>query len=249
MAPDLIMQKRVTLFTLTAQNFWLMFGGIWLLGGAPFLVAGIFFGITQVILDHRLQAEGHTVQGMVLTKTISSSKGSSPNYSITFRFVPREGPPVKGEAQISPVAWEELTEREPIAVTYVPDHPSSYRVESQKSSWVLAVIFTILGGFFTSAGGFVFVRGLARIRRTTRLEREGMVTEGTVLDVALGQLSINGVPQWAIRYRYQDHAGCTHMASSDSLTPEMAQAWNVGDTGTVRFDRRRPQESIWIGRA
>ena len=234
---------------LSPQNFWLMFGGIWLLGGAPFLVAGIYFGIAQVMLDHRLEANGHTVQGMVLTKTISSSKGSSPNYSITFRFVPRNGPPVKGETRISRVVWEELTEREPIAVTYVPDHPSSYRVESQESDWMLAVIFTILGGFFTSAGGFVFIRGLARIRRSSRLEREGVVTQGTVLDVGPGQLTINGVPQWAVRYRYQDHAGRTHMASSDSLAPEAAQVWNVGDTGTVRFDRQHPQESTWIGRA
>lgn len=243
------MTPRPRCFALSAQTFWLWFGGIWLLGGAPFLAAGIYFGIAQVMLDHRLQADGHTVQGMVLTKTISSSKGSNPNYSITFRFVPREGPPVKGEAQISRVVWEELTEREPIAVTYVPDHPSSYRVESQEGNWMLAVIFTILGGFFTSVGGFVLVRGLARIRSTTRLEREGTVTEGTVLDVGPGQLSINGVPQWAIRYRYQDHMGRTHMASSDSLAPDAAQAWNVGDTGTVRFDRRRPQQSIWIGRA
>jgi len=64
-------------------------------------------------------------------------------------------------------------EREPIRVTYLPDAPSSYRIEGQKDDWVLPVVFGILGSILTALGGFVFLRGLSQFQRS-RGSRKGM---------------------------------------------------------------------------
>lgn len=75
--------------------------------------------------------------------------------------------------------------------------------------------------------------------------REGVVAEGTLTSVAESNLRIHSVSQWVITYRYQDYRGRTHEGQSGYLSPEEAATWRVGDTGTIRYDRRRPQDSVW----
>jgi hypothetical protein len=87
---------------INAKNFWLWFGGIWLLVGSLFLVIGLSVGIHQMLMNDRLEKEGRTVAGMVLTKEVYTTsqkdgKRSSPSYRVTFRFLPREGDTVLGE--------------------------------------------------------------------------------------------------------------------------------------------------------
>ncbi|HEV8712576.1 MAG TPA: DUF3592 domain-containing protein [Candidatus Binatia bacterium] len=244
------MRKGYSFLSINAQSFWLWFGGIWLVVGAPFFSIGIYTAIQTANQQERFQQEGQVAQGMVLTKSIkSNSKNSSPQYWVTYRFTTPDGQVMKGSAQVNVEAWDRLQERGPIQVTYVPHAPQSHRVEGQDSGWVLPLIFTILGSVFTLLGGFVFLKGLSQVRRTRRLEREGMITEGTVLEIVPGNLSINDIPQWMIHYRYQDHLGRTHRGQSSLLSPEEAQAWQVGDTGTVRFDGRQPHQSAWVGKA
>ena len=78
---------------ITANNFWLWFGGSWLFCGSPFLIIGLYLGTQHIYVNKRLAAEGRTVDGMVLTKAItysssSNSRGSrTPTYEVTFRFV------------------------------------------------------------------------------------------------------------------------------------------------------------------
>lgn len=244
------MPKRSSFFTINARSFWLWFGGIWLVVGAPFLFIGIYVGAQTVTQKERLQKEGQVTQGIVLTKSIGSSgRNSSPQYWVTYRFTTPDGHVVKDSAQVSVEVWDRLEERGSIQVTYLAQAPQSHRVEGQEDDWVLPIVFTILGGVFTSLGGFVFLRGLGQVRRARCLEREGMIAEGTVLEIRPSTISINDVPQWAIHYRYQDHLGKTHEGQSGPLSPEEAHAWQVGDTGAVRFDRRHPQDSVWVGKA
>jgi hypothetical protein len=60
---------------------------------------------------------------------------------------------------------------------------------------------------------------------------------------------VNGVRQCTLRYRYRDHLGRTHEGRVGPLAPEEASAWSAGAEGTVRFDRRRPGVSVWVGEA
>ena len=58
----------------------------------------------------------------------------------------------------------------------------------------------------------------------------------------------NRVPLWVIHYRYTDDLGDTREGRGEGLWPEEAAGWKVGDTGTIRYDRRNPAASVWIGR-
>lgn len=187
---------------ITPKNFGLWFGRVWFAVGAHFLVIGLYVGVQHITINKRLDAEGNTVKGLVLTKTIASSssgssRSSTPTYKVTFRFVTPNGI-VPSEAQVTVDVWDSLVEREPIQVTYVPDVPQYYRVEGQVSGWMLPIIFTILGGIFTSLGGFILLLARSRLQTTRRLQREGITTTATVSDIRAAKMRVNGAQQLAV---------------------------------------------------
>lgn len=70
------------------QNFWLWFGSIWLSVGSLFLVIGIWVSVHRIMVNDRLEKEGRTTKGMVLTKevyTTSSKSGSRSSPPIASR--------------------------------------------------------------------------------------------------------------------------------------------------------------------
>ena len=77
---------------------------------------------------------------------------------------------------------------------------------------------------------------------------EGVLAEGIVLRVELSGVRVNGVPQWQLRYGYHDHLGQLREGCSDWFSPEEAAQWPEGANGTVRFDRQRPEDSLWVGK-
>lgn len=250
------MRAIATLFahlTITPKNFWLWFGGIWLFCGSPFLIIGLYLGAQHIHVSKRLAAEGRIVEGMVLTKAITyssantSSRGSSrnPTYNVTFRFLTRGGI-MQGKAEVPAETWDTLIEREPIQVTYLPDNPQHYRIEEQTSGWWLPVSFTVMGGIFTSLGGFILLRARSRILTTRRLQREGITATATVSDIRAANMRINGVQQLAVHYEYQDERGRSH-TGKETFPPEEAGRWKEGDRVTIRYDRRRPGQSILVG--
>ncbi|HEX2095198.1 MAG TPA: DUF3592 domain-containing protein, partial [Longimicrobiaceae bacterium] len=156
----------------TEQTFWLWFGGIWLGVGFPFLCIGVGAGVQTWSRHDRLDRDGHTTAGMVLTKTISSSDDSGPEHSLTYRFTTPDGRTLKDEAEVDPDTWDRLTERGPVQVTYLPRNPGVHRVEGEGRDYVLALIFSALGSLLTLLGGFVFLRGWSILRRTPIPRRE-----------------------------------------------------------------------------
>jgi hypothetical protein len=236
---------------ITPKTFWLWFGGIWLAVGVPFLFIGLYFGFQQHTATQRLDAEGKIVEGMVLVKTITSSSSSgsrrnrTPTYTVTFRFLTPAGT-MTGESEVTSDTWDLLVEREPIRVTYVPDAPQYYRVEGQVSGWILPAIFTGLGGILTSLGGFIVLRARNLLRTQTRLQREGITATATVSEIRTSSMRINGAPHVAMHYRYQDDRGRSY-TGKEYLSLEEAARWKEGDQATVRYDRQKPNRSIWIG--
>ena len=238
---------------ITPKNFWLWFGGIWLSVGSLFLVIGISNGVHGIMVHDRLEKEGRTTKGMVLTKevyTTSSKSGSrsSPSYRVTFRFVPREGEAVRGTADVNIEDWDALEERGPIRVTYLPDQPQSHRVLGQsKAEVVLPLVFSAVGGVLSLIGGVIVLNALGKRKREKALRRSGGTAEATVTDVGPANVRINGIQQGTLRYRFQDPSGALQTGSC-TLTPEEAQDWQPGQTGKVRYDLRRPGINVWIGK-
>lgn len=238
---------------ISPKNFWLWFGGIWFAVGTPFLIIGLYLGWQHIHVTKRLDTEGKTVEGMVLTKARKTSssgsnrRNSTPTYEVTFRFL-TPGTVVTGKADVSRDTWDSLVEREAIQVTYLPDAPRHYRVDGQTSGWWLPAIFTILGGIFGGLGGFILLRAHALLQIKRRLQREGVSTTATVSEVRTTNVRINGVPQLAVHYEYRDERGRTH-AGKETRPPEEAARWKEGDRIQIRYDRRNPSHSMWAGTA
>ncbi len=219
-----------------------------------FLVVGVVFlanGIQGSRLEERYREHGITAQAIVLDKAIERAKRgerSRTRYVIAYRFTTAQGDVVEDSAEVSVEEWERIEAGHPFPVTYLSGEPQSSRASAEDGR-IVALVFTGLGGIFTLLGGGLTLVSLRLILRAWRLSREGFVAEGTVVHIGPTNTTINRVRQWRIRYRYRDHLGRSQEGDSHLLAPEEASAWHEGDTGVVRFDRERPNRSIWIGKS
>ena len=245
------MAMRMTLGgTFLRRHFGLVFGGVWLVVGIPFAVSGYFMWQSE----KHFAAGAVSTEGKVLTRDIrtarrsSSSGGSttSTEYWVRYRFQPRIGTPYEGSSKVDVHVWESLREQGPVTVSYLPDDPASNRVAG-KPDWVGAMIMTILGGVFSLAGGTIVVFSLGKRLSRGRLLRDGMSADGVITAVEQTNFSINRVPQWVVRYRYNDHRGRTQEGKSSYLSPQEANNWKEGDTGKVKYHREKSDKSLWIG--
>ena len=232
---------------ITAKNFWFWFGGIWLAIGVLFLIVGVAVGVNHAKLAARFTAAGRTVQGEVLGKEISSSSGGSATYHATFRYTGERGENVRGSADLTPEAWDALVEGGPVEVTYLPDRPQTYRVRGERDTdTVLSLVFGGVGAVLAIVGGFLLFTALRKLRRDAELTRSGVLAAATVVEVGPGNLRINGVPQWKLRYRFRDSLGHSHDGLC-TLSASEAQSWKAGAAGRVRYDSRNPRSHVWIG--
>jgi hypothetical protein len=230
---------------ITNSTFWFWFGGLWLAVGLCFLGVGAGVGVYRSELAARLDGEGVRAEGLVLTKEISAPRDRATSYNVTFRFDDGSGRTIRGSAKLDPEAWDALVERGPIEVVYLADRPQTYRIAGQSDSeLVIALVFPIVGAVLAIVGGFILGNAL----RTRRVARTGAITEASVLDVRPGRLHINGIPQWELRYRFQDASGRAHEGKC-SLSPDAAQRWKPGAVGRVRYDMRNPRANVWTGQS
>ena len=231
-----------------ARHFGLIFGAIFLVVGLAFL----FVGITSWKTERRFATESVTAEGLVLTKNIvrarrnSNSTRYSTRYSTTYRFEVRQGDTVDATDEIDVDVWESLEEQGPVTIEFLRDDPDTSRVAGTNDT-VLATVFTGAGGLFSLIGGGVVSFAVRRRREEARLRRDGMHAVGTVVGVEETNVRVNRVSQWRMRYRYRDHRGRDHEGESGLLTPDEAANIRAGDTGPVRYDRRRPERNVWLG--
>jgi hypothetical protein len=240
---------------ITAKNFWFWFGGIWFAIGVLFLAVAISVDVYGARLGARFAAQGRTTQGVVLGKEIVSSSSSSsstsspPSYRVTFRFTDQRGQTLRGSEELEAEAWDTLVEGGPIELAYLPDQPQTYRVQGRHdTTGILTLVFGGVGAALAVVGGFVLFNALRHRRREHDLEATGVSTEATVIALAQGNLRINGIPQWKLRYRFRDFHGGSHEGSR-TLSAQEAESWQEGATGRVRYDSRRPRSHVWIGKA
>lgn len=245
------MAMRITLGGSFIQRYFgLIFGGIWLVAGIGVLVGGI----AMWQHEERFAAEAVTTEGKVLTRDIrtarsSSSSGSSTSteYWVRYRFQAPDGIRYEGGSKVDVHVWEGLQEQGPVTVSYLASDPTTNRVAGE-TDWVGPGIMIGLGGIFSLAGGTIVFVSLGKHMSRARLLRNGMSADGIITAVEVTNFSINRVPQWIIRYRYNDHRGRTYEDKSPYLSPQDANNWKEGDTGKVKYDREKSNKSLWIGR-
>ena len=240
--------KQVTFLGAASRSFALLFGGIWLLCGVPFLAVGLYTAYDTLRMQERFRGEAEVAEGMVLTKSIARKKDSR-TYHVGYRFIAPDGTTIRTHAEVSASLWDRLVEREPVRVTYLRSDPTINRLEGAGANWWLPGIFTLFGLVFVPIGAVVFLKGFRSVTRQLKLHTEGTRADATVEEVAPTRTWINGVQQWRIRYRYRDHRGGTHAGASESVSPDEAETWKPGDTAVIRFDPHAPKYSTWVGRA
>jgi len=233
-------------FRVVRRSIMLWFGAAWLLVGSFFFLKGAY----EILQERRYQTERQVAQGTVLAKSIDRARRDGnprTKYSIAYRFSTIDGRILENKAEVNVEEWEKLEEGSPLQVTYLPDTPQSVRIAGKKDLGS-AFASAVLGGTFALIGGIFFFRSLRQVRRGLRLRREGTVAEATIMEVAPSSVTINRVRQWQIHYRYKDHFGQTQEGESEPLPPNEVSDWHAGDTGVVRFDQQRSQDSVWLGK-
>ena len=232
---------------ITNENFWLWFGGIWLAVGLAFLGIGGGIGWHNGTIDARLDAEGAPAEGIVVGKEIVSRNDGPERYAVTFRFSDTRGETVRGSADLDAATWDALVERGPIEIVYLPASPLTYRVLGQsRANALLVFVFPLIGAVLAAVGGFIVVNALRQRGIRRELMRSGAIAAGTVFDVGPGNLRINGIPQWQLRYRFQDSHGRAHEGKW-VLSQEAARRWQPGSVGRIRYDAHNPRSQVWTG--
>lgn len=77
---------------------------------------------------------------------------------------------------------------------------------------------------------------------TTAIEERRYAWEGGVAEARI----VRKAEYW---YTYTDYLGRAHEGATGYISRAEAAGWKPGDTGAIRYDRKRPAESIWLGRA
>lgn len=220
--------------------------------GTLFLILGLVFltiGIRASLEEHAYKTQGLDAQAVVLDKTLvraNRQDNARTQYLVTYRFTSANGEESDGTADVPVEEWERLEPGQAFPVKYLPDKANSSRVPNG-NEWIAALVFSIIGGVFTLLGGGLVFFEARDLVRAVRVSHLGLMTDGTVLRASPTSTSINRVPQWRVHYRYRDHFGRTQEGASHLMSPEEASAWKEGDRGSVRFDRERPEFSVWIG--
>ncbi len=238
------MNREPSLFSFALRSFWVLFGGIWLIVGVPFVLAGAW----TVWKETRFWSQSERTRAVVLRKDLHRATSTeSTSYSVTYRFTSPAGETISGVTDLDFGDWERLREQDSVDVEYLRGDPHANRIGGS-SEWFSALIFMGMGGAFAGVGGVLFFRDLRKISLMRQLWRKGTTTQGTVIAIEETNVSFNRVPRWRVRYEYRDHVGQTHEGCSGYMSPSEAASWQVSDTGVVRYDPRYPERSIWVGK-
>lgn len=225
--------------------FW--FGGVFSVLGL--LLAGL--AVQGAQRERAYQEQSVVTDGTVLTTRVEHAvRGERPRtrYLVNYQFRAQDGVLREGVEEVSVEAWESLHDGDAFPVRYLENAPETNRAVTD-SDWTDPIVLAVLAVIMGTVGGGLLAHRVRQIRLTLRLLEGGEPTEGTVVRVSPADLKINGVSQWEVHYRYVDHSHQRHDGCSDYLTPLEMEKWKKGDRGLVRYDRRDPRVSIWVGRA
>jgi hypothetical protein len=116
------------------------------------------------------------------------------------------------------------------------------------SKLTLLLIFSVVGGLLSIAGGTIVTAALRSAQTKHRLLTAGVRAPATVAEVKSMNFRLNGRPQWRLKYDYHDFRSRSHRRSM-YLDADEASLWKLGDTAEVLFDPDRPNHAMWLGRA
>jgi hypothetical protein len=237
-------RPAASFFSLARRSFGLLFASVWLFIGAAALLTGALL----TLRERRFEGDAIRADAVVTSKdwqNTGSGRSRSREFRLAYRFTAPDGTPVEGRDDEEFERWLELEEGDTVTVEYARGAPATNRLAG-RSDLAAGLVTLGFGCVIVPVAGFFVARQARRIRSKRRLLREGFATQGSVVEVGPSNVTINRRPMWRVRYRYRDLSGRDREADSGLVSAEEAQAWKPGDAVTVRFDPRRPEESVWV---
>lgn len=221
--------------------------------GVIFFAVGMVFvslGMQEWRTQQRFDRESLQVDAAVLDVSIQRATrdgNARTKYLVTYRFTSADEQTIEQTGEVPVDEWERLKKGDSLSIRYAPSDPTIARTGSPDQWWA-PLAFVAFGGLFVLIGVVVGRSELRRVFVLWRVWRHGVAVNGVVIRVWATGTTINRVRLWQLSYTFHDHEGRTQQGTSDLLAPDEAASWTPGDTGTVRFDRLRPHENVWIGR-
>ena len=229
-------------------------GKVLILAGIFLLIFGSIFGLVGNSLinsERAYENDGTTVPGTVVGKNIetrrdSDNKGTSTYYYLKYKFTPEGASEIEGSGSVDSTLYEQKSPGDHISVQYLRHDPGSNRI-AQKPSFVIGYVFLAIGVLLGGCGVATLLYDIKMRRLYSRLNRDGMMVEGTVTSVEPGSLTINNVTQWRVSYTFRDMKGQEISGKTPHMDPDTAMQWESGDKGKVKYDRNNSSLNIWLG--
>ena len=241
-AATAILSRPPSFFALLRRNFWLLFGGIFMIAG---LLMG-FIGGGMLWQESRFAEGSVEAEGTVLGKSLNqatSDRGTK--YFVNYRFTDANGVTHDASDEVEFAAWDALVEGGPIPVQYLDGDPATSRMSGD--NWLFAWIFLGIGVLTAAIGTALVIPGIRGFRRERRLWTSGTSAWATVTGHVQANVRLNGRYLWHITYEYEDAAGAAHDGRSSYLGEGEAHGFAAGSRALVRYDSGRPSDSVWIG--
>lgn len=241
---DPVVAQEPSFWPLARRTFGFWFGGMILLVGLFFFLAGV----AQLYIEVAFARTASVTNGIVLTKDIkrSGKQNRTKRYEATYRYTVA-GNTFEGRDGVSFEGWKALNEREESQVLFLPQRPTWSRLAVPRP-WLVEALFALIGALVTGIGGSFFIGAIRYARLEWRLRQSGVSTPGTVVELRERNIKINGVRQWRLHYQYRDLRGHAHDKTID-VPEDEAHQWKVGDAGKVLYDSAQPGAAVWLGRS
>lgn len=110
-------------------------------------------------------------------------------------------------------------------------------------------VFLPVGLILTAVGGYIVRHGLVTAARDKRLMQSGIQLTATVTDIRRSPIDINRQARWHVHYRYEYSAGRNFEGRSRALPGNVVEGCGAGGEVLIKVDPRRPEESLFLGKA
>jgi hypothetical protein len=110
-------------------------------------------------------------------------------------------------------------------------------------------VFLPVGLVVAAVGGYIVRRALVTAARDRRLMQSGIQVIATVTDIRRSPIDINRQARWHVHYRYDYSAGRDFEGRSRALPGDVVEGYGSGGEVLIKVDPRRPEESLFLGKA
>lgn len=238
---------RLTLVAVRRRWGWLGLAAVLLVFGGGFAVAPW----AMLARDAGVEHEGERAPATVAALLVEEDADGDAEYAVLYEFEASPGRRVAGRSVATAEAFGALGEGDQIEVAFDPADPrQSFPLDPDLSAGRVrtpgaALLFSAFGLPFVAFGGLIAWGLLVRLPAAwARLLADGHAADGTVVEVEVGAKNPR---ETRLRYHFVDRFGTLREAETEWVPPEVTAGWREGDTGAVRYGRRDPDESIWLG--